>query len=190
VFHRARSSVPVIIFFDELDALVPRRDASSNDASSRVVNTLLSELDGVGDSRLGIYIIAATNRPDVIDSAMLRPGRLETMLYVGLPDAEGRVEILRTLCKSIPDFEWTDRVEEIARTECEGFSGADLESLKRRAGHAAIKRCVGAGKVLDDGVGFNITAGDFETAVREVNRSVSESDIKRYERLRKEWQKT
>ena len=190
VFHRARSSVPVIIFFDELDALVPRRDASSNDASSRVVNTLLSELDGVGDGRQGIYIIAATNRPDVIDSAMLRPGRLETMLYVGLPDAEGRVEILRRLCASIPNFTFSHTIEEIARGRCEGFSGADLESLKRRAGYAAVQRCLASGTLDEENSGFSILADDFETALKDVNRSVSESDIKRYERLRKEWQKT
>ena len=190
VFHRARSSVPVIIFFDELDALVPRRDASSNDASSRVVNTLLSELDGVGESRQGIYIIAATNRPDVIDSAMLRPGRLETMLYVGLPDAEGRVEILKRLCSSIPNFEFSERIEEIARTRCEGFSGADLESLKRRAGYAAVQRCIADGTLDDGSTTFSITADDFETALRDVNRSVTDSDIKKYEKLRKEWQKT
>ncbi len=190
VFHRARSSVPVIIFFDELDALVPRRDASSNDASSRVVNTLLSELDGVGDSRQGIYIIAATNRPDVIDSAMLRPGRLETMLYVGLPDAEGRVEILKRLCASIPNFELSGRVEEIARSRCEGFSGADLESLKRRAGYAAVQRCTANGTLDEQCTTFSMIADDFETALKDVNRSVSDNDIKRYEKLRKEWQKT
>ena len=186
VFHRARSSVPVIIFFDELDALVPRRDGTSNDASSRVVNTLLAELDGVGDSRQGIYIIAATNRPDVIDTAMLRPGRLETMLYVGLPDAEGRVEILRTLCQSIPNFAWTARTEEIARKECEGFSGADLESLKRRAGHAAIARNKASGGTSDV---LSIMEDDFEAAVKLVHRSVSEVEIRRYEKLRREWQK-
>lgn len=175
VFHRARSSVPVIIFFDELDALVPSRDGSSNDASSRVVNTLLSELDGAGDSRQGIYVIAATNRPDVIDSAMLRPGRLEKMLYVGLPDAEGRVEILRRLCASIPNFEFSERVEEIARSRCEGFSGADLDSLKRSAGYAAVERRTASNGTLDNNssTAFSMTADDFETALKDVNRSVS-----------------
>ena len=90
----------MIIFFDELDALVRRREPSAgSEASSRVVNTLLTELDGIDKaSKEGIYVIAATNRPDIIDPAMLRPGRLDTMLYVGLPIAEERSEILRTLC--------------------------------------------------------------------------------------------
>ena len=189
VFHRARSSVPVIIFFDELDALVPRRDATSNDASSRVVNTLLTELDGAGDSRQGIYIIAATNRPDMIDPAILRPGRLETKLYVGLPDADGRVEILRRMCASIPNFEFSERIEEIARSKCEGFSGADMESLKRSAGYAAVERGMVDGTINDGVTPQTITDDDFEIGYQQVGRSVSLVDMRRYEELRKEWQK-
>ena len=192
LFHRARSSVPVVIFFDELDALVPKRDGVGNEASARVVNTLLSELDSVGNSREGIYVIAATNRPDIIDAAMLRPGRLETMLYVGLPDAEGRVDILRRTTRSVPGFVFTERIASIAR-ECEGFSGADLESLKRRAGYAAIKRC--SNKADEDVMGpknslFTILGEDFEVAKAEVRRSVTDHEMKRYERLRREWEKT
>ena len=175
----------MVIFFDELDALVPRRDSVGNEASARVVNTLLSELDGVGNSREGIYVIAATNRPDMIDPAMLRPGRLETKLYVGLPDAEGRVDILRRITKSLPGFVFTDRIADIARG-CEGFSGADLESLKRRAGYAVVERCS-----AQEGAGvFTFIAEDFEKARGEVRQSVSDNEIKRYERLRKEWEKT
>ncbi|RMZ89365.1 hypothetical protein DV736_g3406, partial [Chaetothyriales sp. CBS 134916] len=190
LFHRARASVPVVIFFDELDALVPRRDNVSNEASARVVNTLLSELDGVGNSRDGIYVIAATNRPDIIDPAMLRPGRLETMLYVGLPDAEGRVDILRRITKSLPGFGFTDRIADIAR-QCEGFSGADLESLKRRAGYAAVKRFSATNRVSDAAdASLTLVAEDFEVARAEVRRSVSDGDMKKYERLRREWEKT
>ena len=93
VFERARSSIPCILFFDELDALVPKREDSLSEASSKVVNTLLTELDGLSD-RAGIYVIAATNRPDQIDPAMLRPGRLGTSVYIGLPTPEERVDIL------------------------------------------------------------------------------------------------
>ncbi|KAL2160013.1 hypothetical protein VTH06DRAFT_1668 [Thermothelomyces fergusii] len=90
---------PCILFFDEMDALVPRRDDSLSDASARVVNTLLTELDGVGD-RSGIYVIGATNRPDIIDEAIRRPGRLGTSIYVGLPSPDDRVDILRTLYRN------------------------------------------------------------------------------------------
>src|SRR3954453_18880572 len=91
---RARSSVPCVIFFDEMDALVPKRSSELHEASARVVNTLLTELDGLS-TREGIYLIAATNRPDMIDDAMLRPGRLETLLYVQLPGPQERVDILK-----------------------------------------------------------------------------------------------
>ncbi|KIW67308.1 hypothetical protein PV04_06572 [Phialophora macrospora] len=185
VFTRARSSVPVIIFFDELDALVPTRDGGSgggggSEASARVVNTLLTELDGVGHSREGIYVIAATNRPDIIDPAMLRPGRLDTLLYVGLPDAEGRVDILRTLCRKVTGMVFDDAVAAIAEA-CDGFSGADLESLVRRAGYNAIRRGVASGQAV------SITTADFEHARNEVRRSVGIDDIKKYAALQKQW---
>jgi ribosome biogenesis ATPase len=99
LFARAKSSAPCILFFDEMDALVPKRDDSLSDASARVVNTLLTELDGVGD-RSGIYVIGATNRPDIIDEAIRRPGRLGTSIYVGLPSADDRVDILKTLYRN------------------------------------------------------------------------------------------
>ena len=178
VFARARSSVPVVIFFDEFDALVPHRaDGSSmSEASSRVVNTMLAELDGVGDGRDGIYVIAATNRPHAIDVAMLRPGRLETVLFVGLPDAEERVDILRTLVRKLPNFEYTPEIAEIAR-QAEGFSGADLGSLLRKAGYNAVRRRTSSG----------IEYQDFVAARAEVRRSVGDEDLRRYEALKTHW---
>lgn len=171
VFVRARSSVPCIIFFDELDALVPRRDDALSEASARVVNTLLTELDGLGSSRQGIYVIAATNRPDIIDPAMLRPGRLETLLYVSLPNPLERVEILQTLVRKLP-IEFNEDMRRLAE-ECEGFSGADLGSLLRRAGYSAIKR--------RDQIKFE----DFVAAKAFIRPSVT--DLKKYEKLRREW---
>ncbi|KAJ5939431.1 hypothetical protein N7466_002565 [Penicillium verhagenii] len=170
VFVRARSSVPCVIFFDELDALVPRRDDTLSEASARVVNTLLTELDGLG-TRQGIYVIAATNRPDIIDPAMLRPGRLETLLFVNLPTALERVEILQTLIRKLP-IEFNDDLRRLAE-ECEGFSGADLGSLLRRAGYMAIKR--------RDSIRFE----DFAAAKTFVRPSVT--DMKKYEKLRRDW---
>ncbi|KAJ6103150.1 AAA domain-containing protein [Penicillium sp. IBT 16267x] len=170
VFVRARSSVPCVIFFDELDALVPRRDDTLSEASARVVNTLLTELDGLG-TRQGIYVIAATNRPDIIDPAMLRPGRLETLLFVNLPSPLERVEILQTLIRKLP-IEFNEELRRIAE-ECEGFSGADLGSLLRRAGYMAIKRR------------DSIRTEDFVAAKTFVRPSVT--DMKKYEKLRREW---
>ncbi|KAL4987564.1 P-loop containing nucleoside triphosphate hydrolase protein [Aspergillus falconensis] len=171
VFIRARSSVPCVIFFDELDALVPRRDDTLSEASARVVNTLLTELDGLGSSRQGIYVIAATNRPDIIDPAMLRPGRLETLLFVNLPSPLERVEILQTLVRRLP-IEFNEDLRRLAE-DCEGFSGADLTSLLRRAGYNAIKR--------RDTIRFE----DFVAAKSFIRPSVT--DLKKYEKLRREW---
>lgn len=170
VFVRARSSVPCVIFFDELDALVPKRDDALSESSARVVNTLLTELDGLS-SRRGIYVIAATNRPDIIDPAMLRPGRLDTLLFVDLPAQEERVEILQTLTRDL-NIDCSDDLADVARS-CEGFSGADLESLLRRAGYSAIKR--------DD----KIMIQDFWSAKEKVKPSVT--DRKKYEKLRTQW---
>ncbi|PNS21078.1 hypothetical protein CAC42_3415 [Sphaceloma murrayae] len=174
VFTRARSSVPCVIFFDELDALVPRRDEAGSEASARVVNTLLTELDGLG-SREGIYVIAATNRPDIIDEAMLRPGRLETLLFVDLPGPEERAEILEALvAPRRKKGRWPGEGELgiLARSsKCERYSGADLDSLTRKAGMMALRR-------RSD----EVEMADFESAVREVKPSVGSMD--RYEKLK------
>ena len=149
---------------------MPKRDDSLSESSARVVNTLLTELDGLSN-RKGIYVVGATNRPDIIDPAMLRPGRLETLLFVDLPEATERVEILQTLCRNL-GTSYTDKIGEVARA-CEGFSGADLESLLRRAGYAAIKR-------NDD-----IRLEDFMSAKAKVRSSVS--DRRKYDRLKIQW---
>ena len=103
LFQRARNSKPCVIFFDELDAIVSKRSdgASGSDSgsSTRVVNQMLTEMDGV-ESRKGVFLMAASNRPDIIDPAILRPGRLDKIIYVGLPDQNDRFEILKTITKA------------------------------------------------------------------------------------------
>jgi ribosome biogenesis ATPase len=127
------------LFFDEVDALVPRRDATQNEASMRVVSALLAELDGV-EARTGIHILAATNRLDAIDGAMLRPGRFGTHIRVGLPSAEGRAAIVRTLLrkKATIDAAFPQALAGSAR--CGNFSGADLAGMIRKASEQALKR--------------------------------------------------
>ena len=167
--------MPCVLFFDELDALVPKRDSNLSEASSRVVNTLLTELDGLGGSREGIYIIAATNRPDTIDPAMLRPGRLETLCFVGLPGPAERVEILSALLKKTPiNIELAACAQE---PSCDGYTGADLSSLVRQAGQVAIKR---EGDVVE--------LQDFQEAISMVRRSVSDKDMIKYEKMRLDYQ--
>ncbi|KAH3668341.1 hypothetical protein OGAPHI_002095 [Ogataea philodendri] len=192
VFTRARASVPCIIFFDELDALVPKRESSLSESSSRVVNTLLTELDGLND-RKGIFVIGATNRPDMIDPAMLRPGRLDKTLYIELPSAAERLEILTTLIHSNgTPLDNTVDLATVAHDErCRNFSGADLSSLVREAGVISLKRKfftgIGVGDesieevlVSDDVV---VTGHDFEKALDSVKPSVSDKDRLKYERL-------
>ncbi|KAK8025139.1 hypothetical protein PG990_002962, partial [Apiospora arundinis] len=143
VFTRARSSAPCILFFDELDALVPKRGDAIAESSARVVNMLLTELDGM-NSRAGVYIIGATNRPDMIDPAILRPGRLGNNIFVDLPDENGRAEILKTRIRTVlPDStqEQLDALDPVARDpRCERFSGADIENLHIAAAKAAVER--------------------------------------------------
>ncbi|KAF1838040.1 AAA-domain-containing protein [Decorospora gaudefroyi] len=169
VFSRARSSVPCVIFFDEFDALVPRRSTELHEASARVVNTLLTELDGLS-MRKGIYLIAATNRPEMIDEAMLRPGRLENLLYVELPSPEERVDILRALIRQREAF--TSELAEIGlRDVCNSFSGADLESMLSKAGEHAMRRDA---EMVEE--------SDLIEAAKTVRPSVG--DIKKYEKLK------
>ncbi|KAF1937593.1 AAA-domain-containing protein [Clathrospora elynae] len=174
VFMRARSSVPCVIFFDEIDALIPKRSTELHEASARVVNTLLTELDGLS-MREGIYLIAATNRPEMIDEAMLRPGRLETLLYVELPKPEERVDILKALIRQRGII--SPELAEIGRRDvCKDFSGADLESLLRKAGQHALKRRSDVVEELD-----------FVEAARTIRPSVG--DIKKYEKLREKFER-
>lgn len=178
VFERARSSVPCILFFDELDALVPKREDSLSEASSKVVNTLLTELDGLSN-RTGIYVVGATNRPDMIDPAMLRPGRLGTSVFIDLPTASERVEILRALYhKALPFAPLDPYLEAVARDpRCEGYSGADLGNLHQAAAVAALKRDKGL-----ESVDLKIEREDWEVALSKVKASVK--DVGKYRRLK------
>ena len=197
VFSRARASAPCVIFFDELDALCPKRGSGfegssgggGNGVSERVVNQLLTELDGL-ESRRDVYIIAATNRLELIDDAMLRPGRLGKLLYVPLPSASDRVSILTALTKKVSYIsinESTDGVD-IEKlgfdNRSEGFSGADLAALVREAGLAVIRE-IGAKNGSDhksedsDYEKLSIFSRHFESAFDRVRPSVSLNDRRR-----------
>ncbi|GEQ71243.1 hypothetical protein JCM33374_g4924 [Metschnikowia sp. JCM 33374] len=196
VFSRARASAPCIIFFDELDALVPRRTSSLSESSARVVNTLLTELDGLND-RQGIFVVGATNRPDMIDPAMLRPGRLDKTLYIELPTADERFEILKTLTKAnhTPLAGDVDLKSIANDNRCRNFSGADLSSLVREAGVFALKKKFFFGQQVQelDESGFYVdndsdnnivvTNEDFSSALSSITPSVSDKDRARYEKL-------
>ncbi|CAH1968223.1 unnamed protein product [Acanthoscelides obtectus] len=185
-FERARNSAPCVIFFDELDALCPKRSlASEGNATVRVVNQLLTEMDGIG-SRNGVFLLAASNRPDIVDPAVLRPGRLDKILYVGLPAGNERVDILRTITKNgtrpklAPDVD----LEEIGTSEeCRGFTGADLAALVREAGVLALKDVL-CGETMS-GSEIMVTGEHFKNAFKKIRPSVPEKDRTHYEKLRK-----
>ncbi|KAI8800893.1 ribosome biogenesis ATPase RIX7 [Cladochytrium replicatum] len=194
VFARAQASRPCIVFFDELDALAPTRSNDGDSVSaSRLVNTLLTELDGM-QGRKEVYVLAATNRPDMIDAAMIRPGRLDKTLYVDLPDPRERGEILRTLVRKTPLHQELDLSAVAIDNRCEGFSGADLKALVREAAVSALRRALvneatsasdnqGAGISGSPG-DIRISPADFATAFAKVTPSVSLKDRKKYELLR------
>eukprot|EP00301_Raphidiophrys_heterophryoidea_P002147 c11002_g1_i2.p1 GENE.c11002_g1_i2~~c11002_g1_i2.p1 ORF type:complete len:695 (-),score=210.77 c11002_g1_i2:61-2145(-) len=185
LFQRGRASAPCVIFFDELDSLTPRRGGggdSSGSASERVVNQLLTEMDGL-DGRGQVFVIAATNRPDIIDPAMLRPGRLDKLLYIPLPTPEDRVKILEAACRSVPLAPDVVLREIATDGRTTGFSGADLTSLAREAAVAAIREQLIKSRTISTPP--SVTRTHFENAFEKVFPSVSKKDEVLYQRLQK-----
>lgn len=166
VFRRARAAAPSIVFLDEIDALAPVRGASTDSGvTDRVVAALLTELDGIEPMR-GVAVVAATNRPDLIDPALLRPGRLERHVFVELPDAAARAEILKASCRAMPLDAGVDLA--VLASGCEGFSAADLAGLCREAGYAALHR---------DPQAARISAVDFQDARARLRPSVDSATV-------------
>ncbi|XP_043286241.1 nuclear valosin-containing protein-like [Venturia canescens] len=190
-FIRARNSAPCVIFFDELDALCPKRSDGDNSSTSRVVNQMLTEMDGV-EGRKGVYLMAASNRPDMIDPAVLRPGRLDKILYVGLPTAADRVDILKALTKNgtKPRFEASVDLEEVAKSaNCDGYSGADLSALVREAATEALRESMSDNLEESTGV-TEVSIRHITVAFDKVKPSVHEKDAKHYDTLQKKYSPT
>uniref|UniRef100_A0A8B9U6J3 Nuclear valosin-containing protein-like n=1 Tax=Anas zonorhyncha TaxID=75864 RepID=A0A8B9U6J3_9AVES len=186
VFQRARNSAPCVIFFDEVDALCPRRSDRESGASVRVVNQLLTEMDGL-ENRKQVFIMAATNRPDIIDPAILRPGRLDKTLYVGLPPPEDRLAILKTITKdgTRPPLDTDVNLEEIAYSQhCDCYTGADLSALVREASICALRQEMALCDSKSKKGEIRISHKHFEEAFRKVKSSVSKKDQIMYEELR------
>lgn len=166
LFQRARDSAPSLIFLDEVDALVPRRGQSSDSGvGDRVVAALLTELDGVEPLR-DVVVLGATNRPDLIDPALLRPGRLERLVFVPPPDSDARVDILKASGKSIPLAEDVD-LESLAR-DLDGYSAADCAALLREAALTAMRRSMDAA---------DVTAADVAAARATVKPSLDPEQV-------------
>ncbi|WP_205479629.1 CDC48 family AAA ATPase [Sphingomonas arenae] len=173
LFARARQVAPTVIFIDELDSLVPARGGGMGEpqVTERVVNTILAEMDGLEELQ-GVVLIGATNRPNLIDPALLRPGRFDELVYVGPPDTAGRRRILAIHTKGMPLANDVDLERLAQRTE--NFTGADLEDLTRRAGLTALRRGLDAGQV---------TMADFEAALSDTRASVTPQMLEEYARI-------
>lgn len=170
-FQRARNSAPCVIFFDEFDSLCPKRSDSGENSSQRVVNQLLTEMDGI-EERKGVFLMAATNRPDIVDPAVLRPGRLDKILYVGLPEVDDRIDILKALTKNGSKPELAEDVDFIEISKLtEGYTGADLAGLVRQASLQTLKESIDGGDQHDD---LKVRKVHFADAIKKLKPSVGE----------------
>ena len=180
IFRRARQVAPAIIFFDELDAIAPARGYrhDTSGVTDRIVNQLLTEMDGIEPLR-NVVVIAATNRPDIIDPALLRPGRFDRLIYVPPPDEKARLEIFKVHTRNMPLAEDVD-LKELAR-KTEGYTGADIAAVCREAAMIALREEF---KVRP------IRMKHFLEALKKVPPSLTRDIIERYERLGRELKKT
>ena len=166
LFRRARQAAPTLIFMDEVDAIAPPRGQGTDGGTTdRVVASLLTELDGV-EALNNVFVIGATNRPDLVDPAMLRPGRLDKMIYVPPPDAEARAAVLRAAARRTPITRGVD-FDAIAE-QLDGYSSADCAAVVREAALVAMRRDMAAPKV---------TKPDFDQAIRNVRGSLDADQV-------------
>jgi transitional endoplasmic reticulum ATPase len=174
LFARARQVAPTVIFIDEIDGLVPARGGSMGEpaVTERVVNTILAEMDGLEELQ-SVVVIGATNRPNLLDPALLRPGRFDELIYVPVPDQAGRLHILRIQTRDMPLAPDVD-LEEVAR-RTQGYTGADLGDVIRRAGLLALRQDLGSATV---------GRAQFEQALKETRASVTVEMEREYEELR------
>ncbi|KAL7003008.1 Cell division control protein 48 C [Sarracenia purpurea var. burkii] len=171
IFSRARTCSPCILFFDEVDALTTKRGKEGGWVVERLLNQLLIELDGA-DQRRGVYVIGATNRPEVMDRAVLRPGRFGKLLYVPLPSPDERGLILKALSRKKPIDASVDLIAIGSDEACENLSGADLAALMNEAAMAALEEKL-TGRCSSDAASWTIKRTHFEQALRKISPSVS-----------------
>ncbi len=180
IFRKGRSAAPSIIFFDELDSVAPRRGMGSDDsgASERVISQLLTEMDGI-EALVNVVVIAASNRPDMIDPAILRPGRFDRLIFVPAPDHATRLQILKIHTRNMPLAEGVD-VDQITR-QAAGYSGADMEAVCREAGLISLRRDIET---------KSVTMEDFRDALERVKPSMTSEMENWYQGFTKRFKKT
>ncbi len=181
IFERARQVSPCIIFFDEIDSLAGKRGqgfGGGAKVTENVLNQLLAEMDGIEDLS-NVIVIGATNRPDMLDPALMRPGRFDRIVYVPVPDEKGRLQILNIHTKSMP-LDKSVNLKDLAM-ETDGYTGADIESLVREAAMLALRENIDIDKV---------TKSHFEKAQEKVLPSVSKGDQDRYKQIEAKYLKS
>ncbi|MHA1864979.1 MAG: CDC48 family AAA ATPase [Candidatus Heimdallarchaeaceae archaeon] len=179
VFRKARMAAPSIIFFDEIDSLTPIRGMSSDsNVTERVISQLLTELDGLEELK-DIVVLAATNRPDMVDTALLRPGRFDRLIYIKPPNKRGREKIFKIYTENMPLAEDVN-VKELAEVT-DGFVGSDIEALCREAGMRALREDFNATKVK---------AAHFKEALKNIHPTVTPDVLKYYDKIAERFKKT
>jgi transitional endoplasmic reticulum ATPase len=189
IFKKARMAAPCVVFFDEIDAIAPARGMSEGEshAMERIVAQLLAEIDGIAPLE-NVVVIAATNRPDILDPALLRPGRFDRIIYIPPPDEQARFEILKVHVKKI---KVADEVKEgdykylrdlAKRTEY--YTGADLAALVREAAMLALRESIKSGTIKP------VEIRHFEEALKRVQPSLSPEQVRRYEEMARELRRT
>jgi transitional endoplasmic reticulum ATPase len=176
IFEKARQVAPSIIFFDEIDSLAGKRGGDSNKVTERVLNQLLAEMDGLENMK-DVLVIAATNRPDMLDTALLRPGRFDKILLINAPTEEGRKKILEIHTEKMPLKEKKKVIKELAK-QTEGFTGADIEALVREAAMIALR---------EDIQSKEVTKKHFEDAIKKIKPSVTKQYIETYKKIEEQF---
>merc|ERR1711903_163356 len=194
VFDKARAAAPCVLFFDELDSIGTARGSGGGEAGGsgdRVMNQLLTEIDGVGVKK-NVFFVGATNRPELLDDALLRPGRLDQLIFIPLPDKPSRQSILESTLKKSPIAPNVSMSFMAELTD--GFSGADLAELCQRAAKAAIRDAIAADELKTDDMDVDtaneITRKHFEEAMAGARRSVAQTDLAKYDQFRQKMQPT
>ncbi|RLF87334.1 AAA family ATPase, partial [Thermococci archaeon] len=190
IFRKARQAAPTVIFIDEIDAIAPRRGTDVNRVTDRIINQLLTEMDGLVENS-GVVVIAATNRPDIIDPALLRPGRFDRLILVPAPDEKARLEIFKVHTRNMPLADDV-KLEELAK-RTEGYTGADIAAVCREAAMIAMRRALEQG-ILKEGMKADeikriakVTMKDFEEALKKIGPSVSKETMEYYRKIQEQF---
>ncbi|MFP3169252.1 MAG: AAA family ATPase, partial [Thermoproteus sp.] len=191
IFKRARMAAPCVVFFDEIDSIAPARGSRLGDSgvTDRIVNQLLAEMDGIGALR-NVVVMAATNRPDILDPALLRPGRFDRLIYVPPPDDRARLEILKVhtrrvkLCDEAAAKDGRCSKEDVVdiaelAKRTEGYTGADIAALVREAAMLALRETIRERA----GSARPVSARHFEEALRRIPPSLTKDDVRLYEEM-------